>query len=92
MIRSAPHQLLLPLLLLPALFAGCAGKPSKAPGFENLREEYFLGFLKYSPVTSTYLGGDGYSPALASTNHRLKDYSPAGLQEFRGLVAQGVPA
>src|SRR2546426_12135049 len=81
MIRSLPRPFVVPLLVLPALLAGCEKEPPKPRAFRDLREEYFLGFLKHSPVTSTYLGGDGYSPALAPTGHRLKDYSPAGLKE-----------
>ncbi|HMC81703.1 MAG TPA: DUF885 family protein, partial [Candidatus Polarisedimenticolia bacterium] len=81
MIRSLPRPFVVPLLVLPALLAGCEKEPPKSRAFRDLREEYFLGFLKNSPVTSTYLGGDGYSPALSSTSHRLKDYSPAGLKE-----------
>ena len=31
-----------------------------------------------NPVTSTYLGGDGYSPTLATVNGRLRDWSADG--------------
>jgi uncharacterized protein (DUF885 family) len=45
------------------------------PAFLALRERYFLKALEYNPVTSTYLGGDGYHPSLADVNGRLRDWS-----------------
>ena len=45
------------------------------PAFIALRERYFLKTLEYNPVTSTYLGGDGYHPSLAGVNGRLRDWS-----------------
>ncbi|HVF40712.1 MAG TPA: DUF885 family protein, partial [Gemmatimonadaceae bacterium] len=61
---------------------GCA--PPTPPGppppvlftgtFTELRDRYFLYSLDRNPVTSTYLGGDGYSPTLATANSRLRDY------------------
>ena len=45
------------------------------PAFVALRERYFLKSLEYNPVTSTYLGGDGYHPSLADVNGRLRDWS-----------------
>lgn len=48
--------------------------------FTRLRERYFLNFLKLNPVTSSYLGGDAYSPILRNINARLRDYSPAALR------------
>ena len=39
--------------------------PEILPGtFAELRERYFVYHLEKNPVTSTYLGGDGYSPVL----------------------------
>jgi len=49
--------------------------PTLLPGtFAELRDRYFLFHLDKNPVTSTYLGGDGYSPALANSNTKLRDY------------------
>ena len=57
-----------------------APPPNQAdPAFTALRERYFLKALEYNPVTSTYLGGDGYHPSLAGVNGRLRDYSVATL-------------
>src|SRR5687767_15973572 len=54
--------------------------PEILPGtFAELRDRYFVYNLERNPVTSTYLGGDGYSPSLATTNARLRDYSAAAL-------------
>ena len=47
--------------------------------FEALRDRFFIRHLLFNPVTSTYLGADGYSPVLQSTNAALKDYSEAAL-------------
>lgn len=50
--------------------------PEILPGtFAELRDRYFIYHLARNPVTSTYLGGDGYSPLLADSNTRLRDYS-----------------
>jgi uncharacterized protein (DUF885 family) len=66
--------------------------PTLFPGtFAELRDRYFVFHLGKNPVTSTYLGGDGYSPTLADTNTRLRDYSQASidaeLREYRSLRA-----
>ena len=54
--------------------------PEILPGtFTELRDRYFVYHLARNPVTSTYLGGDGYSPLLADSNTRLRDYSQAAL-------------
>ena len=47
--------------------------------FEALRDRFFVRHLLFNPVTATYLGADGYSDVLQSTNGALKDYSEAGL-------------
>ena len=47
--------------------------------FAALRDRHFLRTLELNPVVSTYLGGDGYSPALAAVNGRLRDYRPDAL-------------
>jgi len=44
-----------------------------------LRDEYFRGQLSLNPVTCTYLGGDGWDPALSSLSGRYRDYSPGAL-------------
>ncbi len=60
-----------------------------ASRFGELRDRYFLRVLELNPVTSTYLGGDGYSPALAGVNGRLRDFRPEALAEevrfYRGI-------
>ena len=48
--------------------------------FTALRDRYFLRHLELNPVTSTYLGGDGYSPTLRDINGKLRDYRPAALE------------
>jgi uncharacterized protein (DUF885 family) len=62
----------------------CATAPvvpaAPLPGaFAALRDRYFIFHLQRNPVTSTYLGGDGYSPKLADTNARLRDFRPASV-------------
>ena len=47
--------------------------------FQTLRDRYFVRHLLFNPVTSTYLGADGYSDILHATNGALKDYSEATL-------------
>lgn len=47
--------------------------------FTALRDRYFLRTLEYNPVTSTYLGGDGYDPSLSGINGRLRDYGSSAL-------------
>jgi uncharacterized protein (DUF885 family) len=64
---------------------GCATAPVKPPppllasDFPGLRDRYFIFHLQRNPVTSTYLGGDGYSPQLADTNARLRDFRPPSI-------------
>ena len=48
--------------------------------FVQLRDRYFLRHLELNPVTSTYLGGDGYSQTLRDINGKLRDFSPASLE------------
>jgi uncharacterized protein (DUF885 family) len=74
-------------------------QPVLLPGtFGELRDRYFVFHLDKNPVTSTYLGGDGYSPALATTNARLRDYRQASidaeLKEYKDLRASiaAIPA
>lgn len=47
--------------------------------FEALRDRFFIRHLLFNPVTSTYLGADGYTDVLQSANGALKDYSEAAL-------------
>lgn len=68
----------------------CRPSGSEAPSrFVTLRDRYFLEFLQRNPVVATYLGGDGYSPALATINGELRDHSPAALGAER-TVYRGV--
>ena len=65
-------------------------QPVLLPGtFGELRDRYFVFHLDKNPVTATYLGGDGYSAALATVNSRLRDYREASIQtelrEYRSL-------
>ena len=71
---------------------GCTRTPAPTGagnGFTDLRDRYFLRVLELNPVTSTYLGGDGWSSALADANGRLRDYRPAALADeltfYRGI-------
>ena len=84
-----------------ALAAGAAAAPllqgcrleSRAEltgdSFEDLRDRYFRVHLQLNPVTSTYLGGEGFDEALRALNGRLRDYSAGGLadeaREYRNL-------
>jgi uncharacterized protein (DUF885 family) len=58
---------------------GASGTGSAPSPFAALRDRYFLRTLELNPVVSTYLGGDGYSPVLATVNGRLRDYRPDAL-------------
>jgi uncharacterized protein (DUF885 family) len=54
--------------------------PTPLPAeFIPLRDRFFVFHLQRNPVTSTYLGGDGYSPELADSNTRLRDFRPQSL-------------
>ena len=53
----------------------------KAQAFVTLRDRYFVRTLQLNPVTSTYLGGDGYSAELSDANGRLRDYSEDSLSK-----------
>lgn len=50
-------------------------------GFVLLRDRYFRQQLTLNPVTSTYLGGDGWDATLLSLNGKLRDYSPDALAD-----------
>ena len=63
--------------------AGAAASSSANARFVALRDRYFVRHLELNPVTSTYLGGDGYSPQLRDVNGRLRDFSPAALTAER---------
>lgn len=56
-----------------------AGPAGYSDAFAQLRDRYFLRVLELNPVTATYLGGDGYDPALADINGQLRDFSPAAI-------------
>ncbi|MGK2960847.1 MAG: DUF885 family protein, partial [Gemmatimonadaceae bacterium] len=78
---------------------GCAPRqpaapppPAIIPGtFAELRDRYFVFHLERNPVTSTYLGGDGFAPSLADSNSRLRDYRISALTPeitlYRSLLA-----
>ena len=51
--------------ILRQMRANATGETGADGRFAGIRERYFLKTLELNPVTSTYLGGDGYSPALA---------------------------
>ena len=61
---------------------GCRGESrSEADrAFADIRDRYFLRHLELNPVTSTYLGGDGYSAELRDINGKLRDYSATALE------------
>ena len=65
---------------LPLVLVSCRAEKPRSD-FDKIRSDYFVGFLKLNPVTSTYLGGDGASEELAITLRRLKDYSELGRRE-----------
>jgi uncharacterized protein (DUF885 family) len=50
-------------------------------GFIQLRDRYFRDELVRNPVTSTYLGGDGWDASLRDLNGRLRDYTPGALRD-----------
>src|SRR5439155_14521964 len=47
----------------------------------QLRDTYFRTQLERNPVTSTYLGGDGWDPRLQELGGRLRDYSEGALRD-----------
>jgi uncharacterized protein (DUF885 family) len=69
----------------------CTGKGARLT-WPDVRERYFVGFLKRNPITATYLGGDGYSPELAEINTALPDVSKRGRAEaigfYRSILAE----
>ena len=76
---------------------GSTGSADEA-SFVALRDRYFLRHLQLNPVTSTYLGGDGYSPELREVNGRLRDFSAGALTAerdfYRGIRSElaAIPA
>jgi uncharacterized protein (DUF885 family) len=60
--------------------------------FAKLRDQYFLRTLQLNPVTSSYLGGDGYSKKLKDINSKLRNYGADALANedefYRTLQAQ----
>jgi uncharacterized protein (DUF885 family) len=59
--------------------AACRGGRRSGGEFASLRSEYVRRTLELNPVTSTYLGGDGYDGALLEANGRLRDYGRSAL-------------
>jgi uncharacterized protein (DUF885 family) len=74
--------------------SGCrpADPAGSSSPFTSIRDRYFLQFLQFNPVVSTYLGGDGYSASLATINGKLRDYRPEALEAertfYRGIRDQ----
>ena len=67
--------------------------------FATLEHEYVTYVLAQFPVVATYLGGAAFDPTLAAVDGKLRDYSPAALQqedarlgEFRARFAALAPA
>jgi uncharacterized protein (DUF885 family) len=60
-----------------------SGGAAGSSPFVSIRDRYFVQFLQLNPVVSTYLGGDGYSPTLATVNGKLRDYRPEALDTER---------
>jgi len=88
-----PHgQFVIPVLLAAAVAAhvACAGKDVRV-AWSDLRERYFVGFLKRNPITATYLGGDGVSAELADISASLPDVTEAGRADeiafYRSILA-----
>jgi len=50
-------------------------------GFNRLRNDYLREQLRLNPVTSTYLGGEGWDPSLSDVAWRLRDYSTGALDD-----------
>jgi uncharacterized protein (DUF885 family) len=73
-----------------AAHLACTGKDARVP-WPDLRERYFIGFLKRNPITATYLGGDGTSAELADINAALPDVSKEGRADeiafYRSILA-----
>ena len=76
--RRPRHFRFVAVSILLGLTVACRAAEPKPLGFAPIRDDYFVGFLKFNPVTCTYLGGDGARPELAATLRQLKDYSEIG--------------
>src|SRR5258706_9103202 len=74
--RGRASRLAAPILSM-ILVAACSGMDTHM-SWSDVRERYLTGFLKRNPITSTYLGGDGLSAALADVNATLPDVTPEG--------------
>ncbi|HEV8267213.1 MAG TPA: DUF885 domain-containing protein [Thermoanaerobaculia bacterium] len=83
--RLAVALLLLALPLAADPDPAAKKKPVSPPkaGFASLRDRYVRTFFKRFPVVATYLGADGFDPALASLHGKLRDYSPLALKTER---------
>ncbi|HEX8431132.1 MAG TPA: DUF885 family protein, partial [Longimicrobium sp.] len=85
--RSAQAALafgILPQLEACASLAAGTAQPGASP-FGALRDRYFVRVLELNPVTATFLGGDAYTPTLATINSRLRDYRPTALAAERAF-------
>src|SRR6266545_818289 len=91
-VLRSPRALVLRILVAASIMAplACAGRDTRVT-WPDIRERYFVGFLKRNPVTATYLGGDGTSAELADINATLPDVSEQGRAEeiafYRSVLA-----
>lgn len=56
--------------------------------FIRLRDGYFRRQLELNPVTSTYLGGDGWDASLVQLAGKLRDYSSGALDDEKSELRQ----
>jgi uncharacterized protein (DUF885 family) len=89
------------LVLIASLLAACGSKtqpsataqastPSAPTGdstFATLERQYVIYFLQRFPVVATYLGGSNFDPELAAIDGKLRDYSPGGIKDEDGKLA-----
>lgn len=56
-------------------------RPDDAAAFSDVRERYFLRSLELNPVLCTYIGGDGYAPALRALNTKMRNFDADALAD-----------
>jgi uncharacterized protein (DUF885 family) len=64
-----------------ALAPAMADTPTSDAAYEKIETRYVREFLRRNPVVSTYLGGSGLDPALATVDGTLRDWSPEALAD-----------
>ncbi len=77
-------------LFVPAVAACSGATPRVAPGddtFARVEREYVVASLARYPVVATYLGGAAIDPALATIDGRLRDWSPAAIEDEDRMLA-----